>query len=134
MAEALFAKYSGFDGDGLTGSAGIRGLDGQMAHPLAQNEMRKRDIDLSGHRARSVTPDLLTASDLILTMETSQQAWLQTKMPTVQRRVHLLGGWRDREVVDPVNGGPAEFAAVAEEIEQYVLDWIHSIEGAAVEC
>lgn len=134
MAEALFSRHSGSYIDGLTGSAGIRGLDGRMAHPLAQNEMEKRSIDLSGHRARSVTPELLAASDLILTMETAQLAWIQTKMPTVQRRVHLLGRWRDCEVVDPVDGGPAEFAAVADEIEQHVLDWIHSIKGAAIRC
>ncbi len=86
-------------------SAGTNGVDGQPAHPLAQELLAHHGIDLSEHRARTVSPQMLSTSHLILTMETSHQDWILTRMPTLQGRVHLLGRWRDLEILDPLAGG-----------------------------
>lgn len=55
------------------GSAGIAGFDGDRATVEAVLAMRDRGIDITGHRARSVTPALLEASDLVMTMEELQR-------------------------------------------------------------
>lgn len=123
MAAGLLAKHVGPESQCRIQSAGIQGVDGQGAHPLALDEMRKRGVDLSAHRARTVTPYLLAASDLILTMEQVHKLWIATKMPTVQNRIYLLGHWRNMEIRDPINGGRADFERIADQVEQCLADW-----------
>ncbi len=122
MAEALLGKVSGQD-HRVIGSAGLRCMDGEAVHPLAREQMDKRGIDISGHRARSITPNLLVESSVILVMETAHQAWLESKMPMVRDRVSLLGYWRGLEVLDPIRGGRSDFELCAEQIHQCLLDW-----------
>lgn len=121
MAEALLRKGSGRDR--VIGSVGLQGLDGEAVHPLAREQMDRRGIDISGHRARSITPNLLLESRLILVMEAAHQAWLETNMPMVQGRVSLLGYWRGLEIVDPIRGGRSDFERCAAQIEECLLDW-----------
>lgn len=127
MAAALFPACKPLDDDYVVASAGIRGLDGQGAHPLAVEEMCRRDVDISSHRARTVTPSLLADFDLILTMESVHKAWIDEKMPAVRGRVHLLGRWRGLEISDPVAGTGVDFARVADEIQQSLMDWMAHI-------
>jgi len=53
-------------------SAGVAGLDGETATMEAVMTMRERGVDITAHRAKSVTPELLVSSDLVLTMEARQ--------------------------------------------------------------
>lgn len=122
MAEALLGKVSGQDPRTI-GSAGLRGMDGEAVHPLAREQMDRRGVDISAHRARSVTPNLLVESSIILVMEAAQQAWLESKMPMVRGRVSLLGYWRGLEVLDPIRGGRSDFELCAAQIEECLLDW-----------
>lgn len=123
MAAGLALKYGPSEWSRIVRSAGISAMDGQEAHPLALEQLDKREVDLSSHRARTVTPNLLTAFDLILTMEMAHARWIETRMPSVQSRVHLLGRWRGLEIVDPVDGGRADFELAAEQIETCLSDW-----------
>lgn len=123
IAEALFANVLANSIRGVVRSAGVRCMDGEPAHPLAQEVMNKRGIDLSGHRSRSLTPDLLMSQRLILVMEQAHQEWIASRMPQVRERVHLLGHWRNHEIMDPVHGGPPDFERGAQEIEQCLMDW-----------
>lgn len=127
MAAGLSSKCGLGESGQIIRSAGTRGVDGQTAHPLALDYMDTRGIDLSSHRARTVTPALLTAFDLILTMELAHKTWIETRMPAVRGRVHLLGCWRNLEIVDPINGGRHDFERAAEQIEQCLVDWGHYI-------
>lgn len=123
MAAGLLTEHVGPGSRYRIQSAGTRGLDGQRAHPLAVEEMRKRGVDLSAHRARTVTPYLLAASDLILTMEQEHKLWIEAKMPAVRNRIYLLGHWQDMEIRDPIYGGRADFERVADQVELFLLDW-----------
>ena len=53
-------------------SAGIAGLDGETASMEAVMTMRERGVDITAHRVRSTTRELLASSDLVLTMEAAQ--------------------------------------------------------------
>lgn len=123
MAEALVKKASGQGRHRIIGSAGLQCMDGEAVHPLAREQMDRRGIDISGHRARSVTPNLLLESSLILVMEAAHQAWLEAKMPMFQGRVNLLGYWRGLEILDPIRGGRSDFERCAAQIEECLLDW-----------
>lgn len=119
MAEALLGKGC----RRTIGSAGLQGVDGEAVHPLAREQMDRRGIDISGHRARTVTPNMLLESGIILVMEAAHQAWLEAKMPMLRGRVHLLGHWRGLEIIDPVRGGRSDFEWCAAQIEECLLDW-----------
>ena len=73
MAEALFRAGAGEAG--LTslevGSAGTGALPGAPASEGAYLVMLERGVDLSAHRARLLTRELIEESDVILTMSRS---------------------------------------------------------------
>lgn len=128
IAEALWKKYWHHQSpitnhQSPASSAGLLGIDGHPAHPLAQEVAEERGLDLAKHRARTVTPNLLMNADLILTMEIDHQEWIQTKMPILQGKTLLLGHWRNLEITDPMNGGREAFERVAQQIEDALIDW-----------
>lgn len=128
MAKALLQHQYGHrspitDHQSLFSSAGLRGLDGQPAHPLAQAVVREYGADLSDHKARTVTPDLLARSELILTMEEAQRQWIIEKMPGLEPRVHRLGRWHDMEIPDPMGGTEADFRLTLHQIDACLQDW-----------
>lgn len=127
LAATLFAKHAQGDYCGIVRSAGIRGVDGQPAHALAQEQAYRRGLDLSGHRARTVTPQLLMSYDLILAMEVEHQVWMEQRVAAVRGKVYLLGHWRNVEISDPLNGGRASFERILVDLEPCVLDWLHYI-------
>lgn len=53
-------------------SAGVAGLDGRAAADEAVEVMRRRGIDITAHRARSVSRSILGDADIVLTMEETQ--------------------------------------------------------------
>ena len=53
-------------------SAGVGAQDGNPPTPEAVEAMAERGIDISSHRARKVTAEILAAADLVLAMEQRQ--------------------------------------------------------------
>jgi protein-tyrosine phosphatase len=82
-------------------SAGIGALVGRPADPIAQALVAERGLDLSGHRARQLTPELIRGFELILVMETEQQRAVVSMLPAARGRVHCIGRWGKFEVPDP---------------------------------
>ena len=124
MAEGMLRKLLP-PGDGFeVGSAGLRGLDGQAAHRLAIRVARENDVDLGSHRARTVNPDLLMKSDLILTMEQAHKDWIQSKMPSVMNRVHMLERSGGRDIPDPIGGTYEDFQQTFSELDACITEWL----------
>jgi len=120
MAEALFKKL--LADRGLSGwrveSAGTWTQNGIPATRFAQITMQQRGLDISAHRSREVTGDLLRQFDLILTMEEGHKEALRFEFPEVAGRVFLLSEMADKafEIDDPV-GQPLEtYRRTADEI------------------
>ncbi len=82
-------------------SAGIAALVGRPAEPIARALLAERGLDLSGHRARQLTPELVRAADLVLVMDAAQQAEVEAILPGARGRVHRLGRLGDFDVPDP---------------------------------
>jgi protein-tyrosine phosphatase len=82
-------------------SAGIAALVGRPADPTAQELMLARGVDISPHRARQLTPDLIRGFELILVMEAEQQRDVEAILPSARGRVHRIGRWGDFDVPDP---------------------------------
>lgn len=93
LAEAMFRhrlKGRGLDGDWLVASAGTWACDGQSSPDSVQQVARDYGVDVSAHRARRVSADLLAPFDLILTMERGHKEGIQVEFPQVAGRTFLL--------------------------------------------
>ncbi len=104
-------------------SAGLNACVGESAHPLSQQLMLEKSIDISHHRARQISTEMVTSADLILVMENAHLQTLKSHFPFAQGKVHLLGKWSQNEIPDPYYRTLPEFKAVFNLIEQGTLAW-----------
>jgi protein-tyrosine phosphatase len=103
-------------------SAGLGALVGKPADPLAQELLRERGLDLSAHRARQLTPDMLRAFELILVMEAWQVREVERQVPGARGRVFRIGHWGGFEVGDPYRQPRAAFERALADIERGLSD------------
>lgn len=124
IGEALLAlKLKETHPEITVSSAGIDAMVNHAADPIAQALMQDRHIDISAHRARQATSEILFASDLILTMTTDQQEQIQQKYPSTLGRVHRLGKWSGYDVPDPYKRPQVIFEQALILIDQGVDEW-----------
>lgn len=71
-------------------SAGTSAVDGSPAAKEAVAVMDERGIDLTGHRSRPLTTELVREADLILTMTREQKKWVLNFCPSAFGRVFTL--------------------------------------------
>jgi len=123
MAEALLAERLRRRGiSTIVESAGITALVGHPADAAAEELMRERGLDLSGHRGRQLTTDLVRSFDLVLVMEKTQQRIVETEYPAARGRVRRLGEIRGFDVPDPYRRGRPAFEHALELIDRGILD------------
>lgn len=133
MAAALFQerlKQERTDWqDWLIESAGTWAREGEGAASNSKLVMEQRGLDISDHRARTVTPSMLRLYDLILTMEPGQKEALQVEFPMVAKRVFMLSEMEGSmtPISDPY-GGPLEgYQKTAEKLEQIFANGMQRI-------
>ena len=109
-------------------SAGVAAVIGWGATQEAIELMKERGHDLSAHRARQLTPRLLAASDLVLTMERMHNNWINQRFPQYRGKVHKLLRWRDeQDVEDPYGLSRNIYEKTYEDIATGVADWLKRI-------
>jgi protein-tyrosine-phosphatase len=122
MAEALFSRMLEADGvraDWRVESAGTWARPGKKVPPETLKVMAEQQIDLSGHRSRVVSAEMLREFSLILVMEPGHKEALMVEFPEVSARVYLLtemAGKRNA-VEDPAGGTPEEYMFTAAELK-----------------
>jgi len=125
LAEALLVrtlKERGIEGVSVT-SAGTGAWDGAPASEGAYLVGLERGLDLSGHRARLLTRELVEQSDLILTMARHHRARVDELGG--DGRVFVLGEYAGREgdeaeVSDPFGGDLDVYRNTCAELEALV--------------
>jgi len=123
MAEAILSARLATMPDVRVTSAGIAAMVNASPEPMAQELMQERGFDISAHRARQVTRPLLSAADLILTMETRHQKQIEYNLPSICGKVHRLGKWSVFDIPDPYKKPKAAFVQALMLIEQGIDDW-----------
>jgi protein-tyrosine phosphatase len=111
-------------GDVLVSSAGLSALVGRPAEPDAQTVMQREGIDISSHRARQLTRDLVTAADLVLVMEMGHRRVVEMIDPTARGKVFRLGEWSQADVPDPYQDSEEFFQHVLQLIKQFAGEWL----------
>ncbi len=99
MAEGLLKKRYP---DKQIASAGLREITaGWSADPFSIRVMRENGIDISRHRARVLTNDMLKKADLVLTMEKEQSAIVKYSFPNYRGKIMRIGEYGNYDVPDP---------------------------------
>jgi len=109
-------------------SAGIFAMVDYPADPYSVAIMAERDIDISAHRARQIDDEIVSNSDLILTMEKRHNKKIQSMFFGTTGKVHLIGKWlNDREIADPVGKDERTFRVAMANIERGLDLWVNQI-------
>ena len=124
MAEGYF-KWKLQDVPSLKiSSAGLQAVVDCGAVAESREVMKKHGIDISKHRARQITEEMVLENDLILVMEKRQKKSLQNAFPHVRGKIHLLGKWSNNfEVPDPYGAEVIVFDECFELIKRGCEDW-----------
>ncbi|MDD5676564.1 MAG: low molecular weight protein arginine phosphatase [Kiritimatiellae bacterium] len=128
MAEYLLRRRLGAHAGWQVSSAGLYTGNGMAASLPAVEVMREQGIDLTPHRSRAVTKDIIDAATLIVVMTSAHAAELKRRFPEAQDRVYLLKsfdpGCRGGDIPDPLGGTIELYRTIREEIESALLDLI----------
>ena len=125
MAEGLFREVTREAGLEIRiHSAGIGALVNHPADPFAVELMEEMGIDITAHRARQISPEIIADSELILTMEGWQQQEVERKYPFSKGRVFTLGKWSNLEIDDPYKKPREAFEEALKGIRKGVVDWV----------
>jgi protein-tyrosine-phosphatase len=120
MAEGLLRAIMQEDPEGWQiESAGIWSL---KDYPAAENTLKvlnERGVDLSSHRSRQVTKELMEAFNLILTMERNHKEALVAAFPEHAAKIYMLSEMvgKQHDIADPIGLSLAVFESTAQEME-----------------
>jgi len=114
MCEALMKRaLRSVQVDVRVQSAGLNATPGTPAHPWSVAAARELGLDLSQHRARPLSPEMLDQADAIFAMDYRNQVELLCRYPALKDKVFMLSayageGYRPIEIRDPFFGNQAE--------------------------
>ena len=114
-------------------SAGVHAASGQAVHPLAlEVAINHGMLELQAHRSRRLTPSMIRAADLVLTMDQLQQREVLKATPAFTGRVLLLGCWRNVEIADPVADAGVSCERTFELLRDCLGDWKERLQGSGL--
>jgi protein-tyrosine phosphatase len=106
-------------------SAGTLGLDGNPATDFAIHVASELGADISQHRSRGISEELVKDADIIFAMTPEHQAYLEKAFPEVRDNVFLLktfdrqpGEEFDEFIDDPIGGTLAVYRECARIINE----------------
>ena len=127
MAEALLRRELKDETDVSVSSAGLGALVDYPAAEHAEVLMAEHGVDISGHKARQLTPELVNASDLILVMEAGHKRAIDAENPAARGKVYRLCEWQGIDIPDPYRQPRDAFEEALQLIERGVQDWVEKI-------
>lgn len=120
MAEAIvrnLIESGSYPEDWTVESAGISAVDGDPATDNAVAVLAELGLDLAGHRARTLTPEMVSQADTILAMERRHLQRILELDPLAASRACLLAG---SDIADPFGGGVEVYRYARDEIRSSI--------------
>lgn len=112
---------AGYD-DVVVESAGIYGLHESPATPYARQVMRDRHIDISDHRSRQLTKEMVQHADIILVMEQYHRWFISSQAKEHKDKLMMMSQLVGKKynIRDPYRGSRREYEYIAAELEEIV--------------
>lgn len=134
MAEAILKKAIEESGRNIEeyciSSAGISTVDGMNASKHSIEAVKELGIDLSNHRSKVITKELIDNSDIILTMTKSHKEILVQAVPKCKEKVYTLKGFVNKselDISDPFGGNLDTYKDTMKEIIYSVNEIVKKI-------
>jgi len=128
MAEGLLKHLLGPDRGWEISSAGVCAVNGLPANPCAVEALRELGLDLSGHRSRHLSPELIDEADLLVTMTGGHRRAITAIAPESAGKVFLLKSFGvaqcAADIYDPVGENLDVYRRVRDEIDAALPDLI----------
>jgi protein-tyrosine phosphatase len=106
-------------------------MSGGQASAEAVETMLARGLDLAKHESQPLSERLVRFADLILTMTRSHRDAILAQWPSVAARTHFVG--RDgSDVSDPIGGPPELYGRCADQIDEYLAEWVAEIDTDSI--
>lgn len=134
LAEAIARRILADSGKSnvIVESAGTQAWDGAPASDEALLIGFERNLDLSNHRSRRLTPEIVEASDLVLVMSPEHLAQVREMDSTAS--AYLLGGYgtgeKSHAIADPFGGDLQDYRDTADELERELKEILDRIRAA----
>jgi L-threonylcarbamoyladenylate synthase len=97
-------------------SAGVLAGEGMRASPEAVQAAHVRGADISHHRSRKITRELIREANMVFCMTDAHVADVVDLVPEAAAKTRLLDPHGN--VPDPMGGGPQAYAVAADRIEK----------------
>ena len=128
LAEGLLKHYlQDRSNDFDISSAGVGALVGSPAADYSLELAEEHGLDISEHRARQLTPEMVLDSDLILVMESSHRQEIVKHTPQARGKVMLVGQWEKLEIPDPYRKPKQAFVDAYTLIDRGIQSWIKKL-------
>ena len=114
MAEVLAKQLFADRPEVEVASAGVYASDGGAASAEAVAVMAKQGMDLSKHRSRLLTAEMVAAADGINTMPATQRRAVVQAFPEAERKTQRL--LSEEDIADPIGGPESAYEFTAAQI------------------
>lgn len=105
-------------------SAGVATFEGQPPSDEAVRVLRRRGVDISGHRSSPVSVEEINRADYIYTMTSGHLDEIIRKAPSARERAQCLQG---TDIQDPIGGSEEVYEACADQIEKALRDRLKEV-------
>lgn len=122
IAKRIASEFPSLEEKLSFSSAGLATQEGEPASAGAVAAMARRGIDLSLHQSRRLTPEMIEAADVVLTMTRSHVTTIMRGMPSSSGKVTRLS--EETEVPDPFGGDEDDYERTAFVIDGLVRAWM----------
>lgn len=134
MAEALLKHYAKEHPELKlqVNSAGTSAFGNQPASSNAILAVRELGVDLSAHRSKAVTAELMNEADLVLAMTNSHKQQLLRFMPQAAGKVFTLAEYttedKNKNISDPFGGNLDIYMECRDELSIYIRKLLDKLE------
>lgn len=115
-------------------SAGLMDMKGGRARDEAIEIIRNIGVDISHHRSRHLTDDMVKEADMVIVMEASHRDKILGKYPESSNKVFLLSRFGnekgiERDVADPYGASVFYYRTAFREISFYINGLLNFLKG-----
>src|SRR5690348_175806 len=134
MAEGILRHAVKGRGDYRVASAGLGALENQPASAYAVQALKELGIDISGHRSRMLTPEMVQQADYILGMTHSHIDTVMMLYPVAAEKTFLLREFDEtldqfeKDISDPIGGSYEVYLNARDQIEQGIASILRYLE------